>query len=86
MAMSESDLQEMQETIDGWFLANKQQALDTLLITVWRQVQDNDYTIAEILRSFVKYVNQQQGLSQYATSLEEIAIKMEESSFDKLIN
>ncbi|RUS93119.1 hypothetical protein DSM106972_097510 [Dulcicalothrix desertica PCC 7102] len=72
-----SDLVEIQETIDAWFIANKQQALDNLLIAVWNQIESNDYTIAEILRSLVKYVNHQ-GLSQVASSLEEIAIRLEE--------
>lgn len=74
-----SDLTEIKETIDAWFIANKQQALDNLLIAVWNQIESNDYTVAEILRSLVKYVNRQ-GLSQVAMSLEEIAIQLEESN------
>ena len=72
-----NDIEEIEEAINSWFIASKQQALDDLLIAVWRQVESNNYTIGEILRSFVKYVNQQK-LNQLASELEEIAIRIEE--------
>lgn len=72
-----NDIEEIEEAIDSWFTANRQQALDNLLIAVWRQVGSNNYTISEILRSFVKYVNQQK-LNKLASELEEIAIRIEE--------
>lgn len=76
-----NDIEEIEEAIDSWFTTNRQQALDNLLIAVWRQIESNNYTVAEILRSLVKFINQQ-GLNQLATSLEEITIRLEEREDD----
>lgn len=66
-------------TISQWFVARKQEALEDLLSIIWNQLSACDVIITDILRSFAKYLHRL-GLNRAVTTLEDVAIELEESS------